>query len=163
MDEVHYSSAKTTGKDNWETPADLYSFLNFKFGPFILDPAASSENHKCPLFFTEEDDALTKDWTSDAFLNPPYSKLKAFCAKAFGESQKHGIRVCLLTPARTDTKAFHDYLKHGTLIFVKGRIKFVGASAGAPFPSLVTIFGAEKKEVLFLEKIQGEYKIKPYD
>ena len=54
----------------------------------------------------------------------------------------------MLVPARTDVRWFHDHLWNQDnpqpkpnieLRFIKGRIKFVGASASAPFPSLVII------------------------
>ncbi len=55
----------------------------------------------------------------------------------------------MLLPARTDTKAFHAYIWDGEkhqpragveVRFLPGRIKFVGAAHGAPFPSMIVIF-----------------------
>ena len=49
--------------------------------------------------------------------------------------------VCLLIPARTDTKYFHNFILHRSEIrFVKGRIKFGESVWNAPFPSMVVIF-----------------------
>ena len=48
----------------------------------------------------------------------------------------------MLIPARTDTKAFHDYIYHKAEIrFIRGRLKFGGAKNSAPFPSMVVVFG----------------------
>lgn len=48
----------------------------------------------------------------------------------------------MLIPARTDTKAQHQYIfpyaKY--ICFVKGRLKFNNSSASAPFPSEVVVF-----------------------
>ena len=51
-------SSKT---DNWATPQDFFDKLNEEFH-FTLDPCANEENHKCDLFYTKEQDGLTKDW-----------------------------------------------------------------------------------------------------
>jgi site-specific DNA-methyltransferase (adenine-specific) len=47
-----------------------------------------------------------------------------------------------LIPARTDTRWFHQIvLPHAKEIrFIRGRLKFGGATNGAPFPSMVVIF-----------------------
>ena len=48
----------------------------------------------------------------------------------------------MLIPARTDTKAFHEYIYGKAQIrFIKGRLKFGGSKNPAPFPSMVVIFG----------------------
>jgi hypothetical protein len=46
--------------------------------------------------------------------------------------------MCL--PARTDTRWFHDYCLKGEVIFLRGRIKFGGATQNAPFPSMIVVF-----------------------
>jgi site-specific DNA-methyltransferase (adenine-specific) len=52
----------------------------------------------------------------------------------------------MLIPARTDTRAFHEYIYHKAEIrFVKGRLKFGNAQNSAPFPSMVVVFRPEVK------------------
>lgn len=47
----------------------------------------------------------------------------------------------MLIPARTDTKAFHDYIYGKAEIrFVRGRLKFNGTNNSAPFPSMVVVY-----------------------
>ena len=60
---VMFSSANEV----WATPQDFFDKLNHEFG-FNLDPCATAENHKCPRFFTEEDDGLKQDWGGGATL-----------------------------------------------------------------------------------------------
>jgi len=149
---VHYS----TGKDDWATPPDLFAALDAEFG-FTLDVAANSSNTKCGLWLGPDsvlaDDALDYYWPRlhTCWCNPPYSRgLQAkFIAKAAEEQQWRGVTTVMLLPARTDTKAFHQYVwdvaKHqpreGVEVrFLKGRLKFVGAKHGAPFPSMVVVF-----------------------
>ncbi len=141
--------------DEWSTPQAFYDALHAEFD-FVLDVAASSENKKCSLFFgpgSPFEDALVKDWTwlasgGACWMNPPYSKCRAFIAKAAAEAQK-GCTVVCLVPSRTDTRWFHDHVwdrernttRPGVEFrFVKGRLTFGGAPAGAPFPSVVIIF-----------------------
>ena len=56
--------------------------------------------------------------------------------------------VCLL-PARTDTRWWRDYvMKASELRFISGRVKFGDAGQGAPFPSVIAIFGTPTTPVI---------------
>lgn len=148
---VHYSS----GKDDWGTPPEVFNPLNAEFG-FDLDAAANGRNRKVPEWFGQGsyvEDALTALWADYAgvvWCNPPYSRglQKKFIAKAAAE-RLLGVTSVLLLPARTDTIAYHTFIwdhethqpREGVEVrFIKGRIKFVGAKHGAPFPSMVVVF-----------------------
>lgn len=148
---VHFS----TGKDNWSTPDSVFDPLNAEF-KFDLDAAADQGNAKTYYYLGPggiAEDALAVSWAdyaAVAWCNPPYSRglQKRFVMKAAAE-RLAGVTSVLLAPARTDTKVFHDVLwdrsmgrsRAGVEVrFLKGRIKFVGAAAGAPFPSMVCIF-----------------------
>ena len=57
------------------------------------------------------------------------------------ESSLAGTTVVYLIPSRTDTKWWHGYVtKADEVRFVRGRIRFGGAAASAPFPSAIVIF-----------------------
>jgi site-specific DNA-methyltransferase (adenine-specific) len=60
--------------------------------------------------------------------------------KAFEESKKKANVVVCLVPARTDTAWWHEWAVKGEIRFIRGRIRFVGASSCAPFPSALVIF-----------------------
>lgn len=67
-------SSKT---DNWSTPQTFFDKLNEEFH-FTLDPCANEQNHKCDLFFTKEQNGLSKDWGGHiVFLQP--SLWKGYC------------------------------------------------------------------------------------
>ena len=149
---VHFSSAS----DSWRTPPELFAVLDKEFG-FQLDAAASEENHLCKYYFTEQNDALGQSWLDvgrrAVWLNPPYSRgLQAkFIQKARDESAKfRGPVVCCLIPARPDTAIWQKVIfPCATEIrFLKGRVRFVGATAGAPFPSALVIFGQDNERQL---------------
>lgn len=145
----------SSGKDDWGTPPELFAALNAEFG-FTLDVAANAENHLCDVWFGPgspyETDALVKSWMDEiAWCNPPYSRglQHQFVEKAAMEAAWFGATTVMLLPARTDTRSFHMHIwdaeqhkpRPGVEVrFLKGRLKFVGASAGAPFPSMVVVF-----------------------
>lgn len=132
-------SSKT---DQWSTPQDFYDKLNNEFH-FTLDPCADESNHKCAKYYTEKDDGLSKDWSSETvFVNPPYGRaIKDWVQKSYEESQKNNTKVVMLIPARTDTKYFHKYIYHKAEIrFIEGRLKFGDSKNAAPFPSMVVVF-----------------------
>lgn len=128
----------TSDRDDWETPQDLFDRYNDGFH-FTLDVCASEENAKCERYFTKEQDALKQDWTGErCWCNPPYGRSIAGFVKKASESKALTV---MLIPARTDTKWFHDYIYNRCPIeFIKGRIRFVGASNTAPFPSMIVVF-----------------------
>lgn len=132
-------SSKTT---SWGTPKDLFDKLNRIYN-FSFDLAASEENALCQQFFTAEQNSLVQDWTDVVgWLNPPYDKCKEFVAKCMAEDEKAKL-VCLLVPARTDTKWFQS-LPFGTWVFFfRGRLKFGQAGNSAPFPSCLVFFGKD--------------------
>ena len=136
---IHFSSKS----NEWTTPIDFYNQLNKEFN-FTLDPCCTKDNAKCKKFYTKDDDGLSKDWSNEiVFMNPPYGKeIKHWIKKAYDESLKGGLIVCLI-PARTDTAYWHDYCMKGIIRFIRGRLKFSEKNS-APFPSAVVIFGDKK-------------------
>ena len=125
----------------WSTPSEFYTQLNTQYGPFTLDPCATTENAKCERFYTLEEDGLTQSWAGETvFMNPPYgAEIKEWMRKAWIESQQGALVVCLV-PSRTDTDWWHRFAMKGEVTFIRGRIKFGGAQFNAPFPSAVVVF-----------------------
>ena len=149
MDTAVMFSKKT---DEWRTPESLYNQLNAEFG-FDVDAAATTENAYQEMYFgpdrlnpAHRDALAVENWAAYGkvfWLNPPYSKCREFLTKASKESREHGVTVVCLVPARTDTRWFHEVVwdremhrpERGVEVrFLKGRLTFEGASAGAPFP-----------------------------
>ena len=132
-------SSKT---DDWATPQEFFDELNNEFD-FNMDPCADQDNHKCEKFFTREDDGLSQNWGGyRVFCNPPYGKeIGQWVRKAYQEGHKEKTLVCMLIPARTDTRYFHDYiLNRAEVRFIPGRLKFGNSKNAAPFPSMLVIF-----------------------
>ncbi|MEN6387223.1 MAG: DNA N-6-adenine-methyltransferase [Phycisphaerales bacterium] len=160
-------------RQDWETPQEFYEKLNQEFN-FDIDVCATAENAKCKNYFSPEQDGLTQvwEWEGTCWMNPPYGNAEYPCKpnckkmickkrgyhiaeyvpgisdwirKAY-ESSLYGATVVCLVPARTDTEWWHEYCMKGEIRFVRGRLKFVGAKAAAPFPSAVVIFRPIKKK-----------------
>lgn len=137
----------TSNKEDWETPQDFYDRLNAKYH-FEWDLAASDDNAKCSCYFTRDDNSLEQDWgglSGNLFLNPPYGReLKLWVKKAATTGLKDKQNLVMLTPSRTDTSYWHDYIfNHAEIKFLRGRLKFeVDGISGdsAPFPSAVVIY-----------------------
>ena len=122
--------------DDWATPKYIYDQAMEKG---MFDP--------CPLYSSV--DGLKIEWGEISFVNPPYSKLKAWIEKSIEQSKK-GKKVLLLIPARTDTKAFKMLFEYGsTFTFITGRLRFNEANS-APFPSmLVELTGGGSQKTKF--------------
>lgn len=144
--------------DEWETPDNIFNFINQRYGWISLDACATKENTKCRIYFTPEVDGLKQSWSPSrgVFVNPPYSQVNKWVEKAYKESIENNLFVVMLIPARTDTRWFHKYCtKAKEIAFFKGRIKFKGNSNNsAPFPSMVVIFDGKTNnnpEIKFID------------
>ena len=129
----------------WQTPQWLFDILNKEFH-FTLDVCASKFNHKCPKYFTKEQNSLKQKWQGSCWMNPPYGReIKEWMGKAYSESRNETTVVCLV-PARPDTEWWWDNVINGEMRFIKGRLKWQeNSNTAAPFPSAVIIFGSKIK------------------
>jgi phage N-6-adenine-methyltransferase len=95
-------------KNSWGTDPVIFNAMNkeFKFG---LDAAANDQNHKCFLYLTKSNDALSKNWREitckPVWINPPYGKgyIKKFMQKCI-EQKEFGVTSVLLVPATLDAQ-----------------------------------------------------------
>ena len=138
----------TSTTEEWATPQDFFDTLDAEFH-FTLDPCSTDENAKCAKHYTKADDGLSKDWANETvFCNPPYGREMPKWIVKCAEHGNRGGTAVMLIPARTDTKAFHDYIYGKAEIrFIKGRLCFIdqnGNNTGrAPFPSMLVVFRGE--------------------
>lgn len=123
------TSARTgeSYRDEWLTPLHLWQVLNDQFN-FRLDAAADYRNTLCDQWYSDGKDGagsgLENPWSDTTFCNPPYSKMRQFVAKAYNEAKLGNCTAVVLVAARTDTRAWFDYVRHGEVRFIKGRLKF---------------------------------------
>lgn len=130
-------------RDDWGTPPGILKWVGVDHGKWI-DVAASKENRVVQRYIDKDRDALRSFWGetgTKVWCNPPYGReLMRWVDKAVIEVAKQGGPDCvwMLLPARTDTRWFRLLTQYaGTIYFITGRLKFVGAPAAAPFPSML--------------------------
>lgn len=128
---VHFSSERI----DWATPDDLYKRLDEIYS-FDLDAAADATNARCKRYFDARTDGLNQSWAdARVWCNPPYGRqIGRWTAKAASEAV-HAKFIVMLVPARTDTAWWHDAIQTARPYYFRGRLRFKGAAASAPFPS----------------------------
>lgn len=131
----------------WATPQKVFDELDAEFH-FTLDPCSTHENAKCEKHYTKEEDGLIQNWGGQrVFCNPPYGReLPKWVKKCYEESSRAEV-VVMLIPARTDTSYFHDFIYGKAEIrFIRGRLKFNDGKQGAPFPSMIVVYGKDRTD-----------------
>ncbi len=79
----------------------MFAPLHAEFG-FTLDVCATADNAKCERQSTSADDGLAKLWAWVRRMNPPYSEVARWVAKA-AEAARGGATVVCLLRSTTDT------------------------------------------------------------
>lgn len=136
-----------TTNDEFGTPWQVYQ-RGVKLAGFTpyLDVCTNLFNKKCDSFYTISDDALTKQWTKDFYMNAPYSKVKQFLKYAWEQHHTHHVNALILVYAKTDTRWWHEYVQGKAEVhFIQGRIKFNDyygkpTPHPAPYPSCWVIY-----------------------
>lgn len=122
---------KTTGNNEWYTPAEYVEAARAVLGGIDLDPASCEQAQrivKADTYYTIENDGRLHDWRGRVFMNPPYARklVDQFVAKLIESYQAGSVKSYIaLVNDCMDTQWAHDLLRHSTAVcFVRGRIKF---------------------------------------
>lgn len=150
MDNKTKKTLMSSASNEWCTPPDVVELIH-KVGPIVLDPCSNMfARTKAKRSLMLPQDGLSVSWVNEGitYVNPPYGREQGAWVQKAKDTADAGGSVILLIPARTDTKLWQRVIfPHATAIsFWKGRIKFVGATASAPFPSALILFGQNYKE-----------------
>ena len=104
---------RTTGKQNWRTPREVFRALNVEFR-FRVDVAADDDNALLPEYYT---DAFAHAWDGPAFLNPPFSTGEYKGEKGLGawllkarEQAALGCTVVALAPGDWSPEWFRKHV-----------------------------------------------------
>jgi hypothetical protein len=124
-------------RDGWQTPKDLFNFLDEKYGPFFWDACCDQDNCLIPkqkavlknlpetcglVVYGRYYDYLESNFidiaienstkaTKSIFMNPPYSNPGPFLKKAWEDSKYYKI-VCLVPTSILSCK-YMDFLDEG--------------------------------------------------
>ena len=143
----YLQTVTSRASDEWPTPQWLVDQYAAEFGPFDTDPAATAQSAQAPVFYTLEDDGLAQPWKGRVWMNPPYSQVGTWMAKACAEVELTNAElVVCLVPARVDARWYRAAAAAASVVRVlPQRVKFGGCADSAPFPSAVIVFGDDGK------------------
>ena len=141
-------------RQNYETPRDLISAIEIRFGErFEWDLAATPGTQKAPRFIAPpgtRDHAGPVDAFSDlafvnvrglCWLNPPFDALPKWSALAARVACRER-RVVFLAPAAVSTNWFAENVwPHARVLAIRPRVKFVGESNGFPKDLMLALYG----------------------
>ena len=169
---VVFSSVRNGGSDDWKTPEKVLKAVR-RIAPIALDPCSTRGNPtRAAVYWYRY--GLTYNWCIFAysglvFVNPPYSRCADWIAKIISETNnpanRRKIAVVALVPSRTDQPWYQRSMETAQLVcFVKGRLRFIGATNGAPFPSTLFYWGPNaRKAILPLTSLGATMPINHHD
>lgn len=119
-------------RNDWITPPEVFSVIQFAGFDFDLDVAANHQNAKCKRYFTAQVNALTINWTVSEgkfwWCNPPFGELNEmqWFWKAKHEMLR-GNEGIMLLPPNIDRPWFRQCLEEWgiRILFWPGRINFI--------------------------------------
>jgi ParB family chromosome partitioning protein len=120
-----------SGCNEWYTPQRYIDLAREVLGEIDLDPAScafANETVKARLFYSEDDDGLTKPWHGRVWMNPPYSAdlVLKFAEKFVGEYNDGNVTEgIVLVNNATETAWFASLVSAATAVcFPRGRIRY---------------------------------------
>lgn len=123
----HNSKTPPETRDSWRTPPWLFAWLDERFN-FEIDLAADADNALCDSYFTLDSDALQRPWNvfaSRGFLNPPYSRIDPWIAKAIDEQCNGFLTVMVMPSCNGEDRFQHVFSCASEIIDIVGRVAFL--------------------------------------
>lgn len=125
-------------KQDYRTPVTFLDAVKRCLGidAFDFDLCADDGNAVAPLYFTKEFSALDEPtWKMGDgwnWMNPEFSNIAPWVARAYREACDHGARTAVLIPASVGANWWRDYVdRRCEILLLNGRISFDGT---APYP-----------------------------
>lgn len=153
--EVRPHVSHNAGEHEWYTPQQYIDAAREVMGSIDLDPATSEkaqESIQAGEFYTKEDDGLTKPWTGNIWLNPPYSQpaVTDFVDKLVGSVGTGNVpHAILLVNNATDARWGQFALSSARVAcFPERRIKFLdpNGNPGAPLQGQMILYYGNDSE-----------------
>jgi DNA N-6-adenine-methyltransferase (Dam). len=149
-----------SGVNEWYTPPEYIQAALRVMGRIDLDPASSEIANgvvKATLFYTAEDDGLSKFWAGKVWMNPPYaSELVArFVIKFVFHVQSGDISEgMVLVNNATETNWFEKLVSvSNAVVFPKGRVRFLDpdGNPGAPLQGQAVLYVGPRADKFIAE------------
>lgn len=143
--------------NRWLTPSWIVESL----GEFDLDPCGAPNHDLAKQTFIPErnEDGLKLPWHGRVWVNPPYGREAVPFMQKIAE---HGDGI-LFVFARTDTRAFHEYVfgMADAALFLRGRVRFLkdddSKTKDANAPSVLVAYGDKNVKALESCGIDGKF------
>ena len=130
----------TSNTDSVRTPKPILAAVRKEFGKFY-DPAKYN-----PKFDPNKNkDGLTTEWKPVNFVNPPYSNVKPWFAKAHEQWKKGRTVIMLVKLATLGTKYAKEFARGAEIRVFSEKISFPGYARQAAFSNVFIIWRARKR------------------
>jgi len=138
-----------SGENEWYTPPEIIEAARNLMGGIDTDPATSEIANRvvqADTWYTKEDDGLTKPWTGNVWLNPPYAQpLIGQFIDALDSKYQRGEfdEACILVNNATETRWGQLLLGMSSAVcFIAGRVRFLDPSGapGAPLQGQMLVY-----------------------
>lgn len=162
------SKTPDSKKDFWNTPWHAVQDAEFLIGQvFALDACATSFNEaKAEQWITPEQDALITEWLpakrGAVWCNPPFSQKIAFIKRAYHQSRRHAVTVCVMLPFEPTTKWWRENISsRASVVYVPdGRYSYVDDETkieqrGVNFSSCFVVFTPLTMPTQYIEFTRG--------
>lgn len=150
--------AHNAGENEWYTPPEYIASAKKVMKKIDCDPASSEIANRsvcASVFYTKEQDGLSKPWVGNVWMNPPYAQpLIAQFADAVASKYESGeiIAAIVLVNNATETAWFYRMASVASAVcFPKGRIRFLdpNGNPGAPLQGqAILYFGEDQREFM---------------
>jgi hypothetical protein len=142
--------ANNSGDNEWYTPACYVEAARTVMGGIDVDPASCEVANRtvgASVFYTADDDGLTKPWAGRVWMNPPYAK---GLVDQFAEKLIDGLiagdvkQAVVLVNNSTDTEWWQSLGRaSNATCYIAGRVKFLdesGDPSGAPLQGQAVLY-----------------------
>ena len=142
--------SNNSGENEWYTPLYIIERARKAMGAIDCDPASNAlanKNVKADVFYTAQQDGLTKKWRGRVWLNPPYSNplCSQFCESVTSRFLNQEIeQACVLVNNATETEWFSKmHSASSAVCFLDGRVKYLdktGTPANTPLQGQAVLY-----------------------
>lgn len=141
--------ARNTGEHEWYTPPVYLDAARIVLGDIELDPASSDiaqRNVQAKVYYTKENDGLSKTWTGKVWMNPPYQAglIDQFTEKLCGHYDNGDVpEAIVLVNNATETEWFQELASRASSIcFPAKRVRFLDpeGNPGAPLQGQAVLY-----------------------
>jgi len=149
--------------DEWSSPRELVEPIADAVDGFDLDPCSGAERSPFAAdTYTADDDGLEQSWYGRVWVNPPYSAMSGWTAKATTETRDGDAEtVVYLCKGDSSTGWWQRAASCATVICaIDHRLSFGDGENSAPFASHLIVFG-ECPDALAAELANHGQLLKP--